>query len=379
MQRRIDRADEAFLGHARRGAETNVEEEGEMKTIKGPGIFLAQFAGDEAPFDSWESITRWAADCGYDGVQIPSWDARVFDLERAAESKEYCDEIAGVARANGVEITELSTHLQGQLVAVHPAYDEAFDGFAAEEVRGNPQARAEWAVDQVKKCLTASRNLGLDAMATFSGALAWPYLYPWPQRPAGLIETAFDELVRRWRPILAHAEDCGVDVCYEIHPGEDLHDGITYEMFYERTGRHERACMLYDPSHFVLQCLDYLEHIDIYHDRIRMFHVKDAEFNPTGRQGVYGGYQSWVNRAGRFRSTGDGQVDFSSIFSKFAAYDFPGWAVVEWECALKDAEDGAREGARFVREHIIRVTEKAFDDFAGGGTDEAANRRMLGL
>jgi sugar phosphate isomerase/epimerase len=350
-----------------------------MKTIKGPGIFLAQFAGDEAPFDSWESITRWAADCGYDGVQIPSWDARVFDLERAAESKAYCDEIAGVARANGVEITELSTHLQGQLVAVHPAYDEAFDGFAAEEVRGNPQARAEWAVDQVKKCLTASRNLGLDAMATFSGALAWPYLYPWPQRPAGLIETAFDELARRWRPILAHAEDCGVDVCYEIHPGEDLHDGITYEMFYERTGRHERACMLYDPSHYVLQCLDYLEHIDIYHDRIRMFHVKDAEFNPTGRQGVYGGYQSWVNRAGRFRSTGDGQVDFSSIFSKFAAYDFPGWAVVEWECALKDAEDGAREGARFVREHIIRVTEKTFDDFAGGGADEAANRRMLGL
>jgi sugar phosphate isomerase/epimerase len=350
-----------------------------MKTIKGPGIFLAQFAGDEAPFNSWDSITRWAADCGYDGVQIPSWDGRIFDLAKAAESKAYCDEIAGIARENGVAITELSTHLQGQLVAVHPAYDEAFDGFAAEAVRGNPKARAEWAVDQVKKCLTASNNLGLNAMATFSGALAWPYLYPWPQRPAGLVETAFDELARRWRPILAHAADCGVDVCYEIHPGEDLHDGVTYEMFYERTGEHERACMLYDPSHYVLQCLDYLEHIDIYHDRIRMFHVKDAEFNPSGRQGVYGGYQSWVNRAGRFRSTGDGQVDFSSIFSKFAAYDFPGWAIVEWECALKDAETGAREGARFVREHIIRVTGKAFDDFAGAGTDEAANRRMLGL
>lgn len=350
-----------------------------MKTIKGPALFLAQFAGDAAPFNSWDSITKWAADIGYKGVQVPSWDGRLIDLKKAAESKAYCDDFKGRARENGVEVTELSTHLQGQLVAVHPAYDEAFDGFAAPEVRGNPKARQAWAVEQVKMALTASKHLGIGAHATFSGALAWPFVYPWPQRPAGLVETAFDELARRWKPILDHAEDCGVDVCYEIHPGEDLHDGITYEMFLERTGNHARACMLYDPSHYVLQCLDYLDNIDIYKDRIRMFHVKDAEFNPTGRQGVYGGYQGWVNRAGRFRSLGDGQVDFGAVFSKMAANDFSGWAVVEWECALKHPEDGAREGAEFVKHHIIRVTEKAFDDFAGAGTDEAANRRMLGI
>ena len=350
-----------------------------MKTIKGPGLFLAQFAGDEAPFNSWASITKWAADIGYKGVQVPTWDGRLFDLEKAATSKAYCDEIAGVAKDNGVVITELSTHLQGQLVATHPAYDEAFDGFAADAVKGNPKARQEWAVNQVKMALTASKNLGLTEMASFSGALCWPFLYPWPQRPQGLAETAFDELARRWTPILNHAEDCGVDVAYEIHPGEDLHDGVTFEMFLERVKNHPRANMLYDPSHYVLQCLDYIDHIDIYHERIKMFHVKDAEFNPTGRQGVYGGFQPWINRAGRFRSTGDGQVDFGAIFSKLAAYDFAGWAVVEWECCLKHPEDGAREGAEFVKNHIIRVTEKAFDDFAGGGTDEAANRRMLGL
>ena len=350
-----------------------------MKTIKGPALFLAQFAGDAAPFNSWKDITRWAADCGYKGVQVPSWDGRLIDLKKAATSKDYCDEFAGVARENGVEVTELSTHLQGQLVAVHPAYDEAFDGFAAPEVRGNAKARQEWAVEQVKLALTASKNLGLTAMASFSGALAWPFLYPWPQRPAGLVETAFDELARRWRPLLDHADSCGVDIAYEIHPGEDLHDGVTFEMFLERVGNHARANMLYDPSHYVLQCLDYLDHIDIYHERIKMFHVKDAEFNPTGRQGVYGGFQSWVNRAGRFRSPGDGQVDFGGIFSKLTAHDFDGWAVVEWECCLKHPEDGAREGADFVKAHIIRVTEKAFDDFAGGGTDEAANRRMLGI
>ncbi|MEM8742476.1 MAG: sugar phosphate isomerase/epimerase [Pseudomonadota bacterium] len=350
-----------------------------MRTIKGPALFLAQFAGDTAPFNSWDTITKWAAECGYAGVQVPSWDDRMIDLAQAASSKDYCEEWAGVARENGVEVTELSTHLQGQLVAVHPAYDTAFDGFAAESVRGNPKARQAWAVEQVKMALRASANLGITAHATFSGALAWPYIYPWPQRPAGLVEAAFDELAARWRPILDLGEELGVDLCYEIHPGEDLHDGVSYEMFLERTGNHPRARMLYDPSHYVLQCLDYLDNLDIYADRIGMFHVKDAEFNPTGRQGVYGGFQSWVNRAGRFRSLGDGQVDFGAVFSKLAAMDFDGWAVVEWECCLKHPEDGAREGAAFVRDHIIRVTETAFDDFASGGTDDAANRRMLGL
>ena len=350
-----------------------------MKTIKGPALFLAQFADDAAPFNSWGSITKWAADCGYLGVQVPSWDSRLFNLELAASSKSYCDEFLGQAAANNITVTELSTHLQGQLVAVHPAYDQAFDGFAAPEVRGNPSKRQSWAVNQLMQAISASNNMGISAHATFSGALAWPYVYPWPQRPAGLIETAFDELARRWRPILDHAEANGVDICYEIHPGEDLHDGVSFEMFLERLDGHPRCKMLYDPSHYVLQALDYLANIDIYHERIGMFHVKDAELNPNGRQGVYGGYQSWVERAGRFRSLGDGQVDFRAVFSKLSQYDFDGWAVVEWECALKHPEDGAREGASFVRDHIIRVTEKAFDDFADGGSDAQLNKAMLGV
>ncbi|MFT2009325.1 sugar phosphate isomerase/epimerase [Pontibacter sp. 13R65] len=350
-----------------------------MKTIKGPAIFLAQFLGDQPPFDNLENICRWAKSIDFEGVQIPTWNSQYFDLQQAAESKAYAEDIKGLVESQGLQITELSTHLQGQLVAVNPAYDKLFDGFAPAAYHNNPKARTEWAVQQLKYAAKASENLGLTAHATFSGALLWQTVYPWPQRPAGLVDDGFQELANRWLPILNAFDESGVDVCYEIHPGEDLHDGVTYEMFLEKVNNHARACLLYDPSHFVLQCLDYLSYIDHYHERIRMFHVKDAEFNPTGKQGVYGGYQSWINRAGRFRSLGDGQVDFKAIFSKLTAYGFDGWAVMEWECALKHPEDGAVEGAAFIKDHIIRVTEKAFDDFAATGKDTSLNRSVLGL
>ena len=350
-----------------------------MKKIKGPAIFLAQFAGESEPFNSLDNIAKWASNLGYKGVQIPSWDGRLINLDKASNSKSYCEDIKGTLSKHNLELTELSTHLQGQLVAVHPVYDIAFDGFAAEEVRGNPKARQEWAVDQMMKAAKASQNLGLTAHATFSGALAWPFVYPWPQRPSGLVEDAFEELAKRWKPILDQFDNAGVDVCYEIHPGEDLHDGITYEMFLERVGNHPRCCMLYDPSHYVLQHLNYLDNIDIYHEKIKMFHVKDAELNPTGRQGVYSGFQPWLQRAGRFRSLGDGQVDFKSIFSKLSGYGFDGWAVLEWECCIKSPEQGAREGSKFIQDHIIEVTEKAFDDFADSGVDKETNKILLGI
>jgi sugar phosphate isomerase/epimerase len=350
-----------------------------MKTIRGPAIFLAQFAGDQAPYNSLEGMATWAAGHGYAGIQIPSWDSRLFNLKLAAESQTYCDEVLGIAARAGLAVTELSTHLQGQLVASHPAFDTLLDAFAPPDVHGNPRARQAWAVDQLLLAARASRNLKLTAHATFSGALAWPFFYPWPQRPGGLIDEAFAELGRRWLPILNAFDQAGVDACFELHPGEDLHDGATFERFLAAVGDHPRANILYDPSHMVLQQLDYLAFLDLYHDRVRAFHVKDAEYHSSGRAGVYGGYQDWIDRPGRFRSLGDGQIDFGGIFSKMAQYDYPGWAVVEWECCIKHPEDGAAEGAPFVRRHIIRVTEHAFDDFAGGTTDRERNRRILGI
>ena len=350
-----------------------------MRTIKGPAIFLAQFCGDEKPFNNLKDIGKWANSLGYKAVQIPTWDKRIFDLDKAGSSKDYCDEVKGILKEQGLEISELSTHLQGQLVASHPAYNLMFDVFAPENLHGNVKERTKWAVEQMNNAINASNHLGISPMASFSGALLFHTFYPWPQRPAGLVEEGFKELAKRWKPILDHADSKGVDICYEIHPGEDLHDGVTFERFLEATNNHSRAKILYDPSHFILQQLDYLQFIDFYKDYIKMFHVKDAEFNPTGKSGVYGGYLDWKDRAGRFRSPGDGQVDFKSIFSKLSQYGYDGWAVLEWECCIKSPEQGAKEGSKFITDHIIEVTEKSFDDFAGADIDKEQIKKILGL
>ena len=350
-----------------------------MKTIKGPGIFLAQFVGAENPFNNLKNICEWASNLGYKAVQIPTWEEGLIDLKKASESKTYCDELKGIVNEAGMEISELSTHLQGQLVASHYAYDKMFDAFAPKTLHGNVKGRTEWAINQLKYASNASKHLGLTEMATFSGSLLFHTMYPWPQRPNGLVETGFKELAKRWEPILNHFDKNGVDVCYEIHPGEDLHDGVTFERFLKATNNHSRVKILYDPSHFILQQMDYLKYIDYYHEYIKMFHVKDAEFNASGKSGVYGGYQDWIDRPGRFRSLGDGQVDFKSIFSKLSQYNFDGWAVLEWECCIKSPNQGAREGSKFINDHIIEVSTKAFDDFASGNADQNHINDILGL
>ena len=348
-----------------------------MRAIKGPGIFLAQFLRDCEPYNTLENIGKWVSNLGYKGVQIPTWDSRVIDLDKAAKSKDYCDELKGTLKQIGLEITELPTHLQGQVLAIHPAYEIAFQPFYPQGLKDKD--RAEWASGELKKAIMASVNLGLNNVPVLSGGFAWHMVYPWPQRPSGLIEEAFKELHKRWRPILNLAQENGIAISFELHPGSDIFDGATFEMFLDISNDHPAACLCYDPSHFLLQQLDYLDFIKLYGDRIKAFHVKDAEFRPTGRVGVYGGYQPWAKRAGRFRSLGDGQVDFTQVFTLLTEAGYTGWAVLEWECCVKSPEQGAAEGAPFIAGYIIEAAEVAFDDFAGGQTDVEQNRKILGL
>ena len=348
-----------------------------MAKIKGPAIFLAQFLRDEKPYNNIGSIAKWAAGLRYKGLQIPGWDARSIDLEKAAESKTYCDEYKGMLAELGLEVTEVAGFLAGQVLAVHPAYEDLFETFHPVGLRGSE--RTEWATGELKKCIHASVNLGTDVVPVLSGGFAWHMMYPWPQRPPGIVAEAFKELAQCWLPILDLARDRGCVVAYELHPGSDIFDGATFEMFLDVTDNHPAACLNYDPSHFILQQLDYLEFIKLYGERIKGFHVKDAEFRPSGRVGIYGGYQDWSGRAGRFRSLGDGQIDFKQVFTLLAETGYHGWAVLEWECCVKGPEQGAAEGAPFIREHIIETTDRAFDDFAGGGADPGRNRKLLGL
>ncbi|MBP7481449.1 MAG: sugar phosphate isomerase/epimerase [Lacunisphaera sp.] len=348
-----------------------------MNSIQGPAIFLAQFLREHAPFSSLDTLCRWAASLGYKGVQVPAWEARLIDLQQAAESQAYCDDWRAKLIGYGVQVTELNTALAGQVMGIHPAYETAFQAFYPKGL--DDRGRVVWATEQIMLTLRAAARLGTTCVPVLSGGLAWHLVYPWPQRPAGLIDEAFKELARRWKPVLDLASALGLTIGYELHPGSDLFDGCTFERFLAEVNDHPAACLNYDPSHFVLQQLDYCDFIKRYGKRITGFHVKDAEFHPDGRCGVYGGYQSWASRAGRFRSLGDGQVDFKRIFTLLTEAGYRGWAVMEWECAVKSPEQGAREGAPFITRHLIEATAVAFDDFAGGQANGAINRRILGL
>ena len=349
-----------------------------MPKMKGPAILLAQFMRDEKPYNNIENIGRWVAGLGYVGVQIPTWDKRIIDLDRAAQSKTYCDDYKGKLKEIGLEPSELGGYLAGQVLAVHPAYEVMFEMFHPEGLKGD--ARTEWASGELKKC---SLRLGPTWAPMSSRRYPAGSHGTWFIRglnvPRGLLTKRLRNLAKRWRPLLDLAHDNGTVFAYELHPGSDIYDGATYEMFLDFTDNHPAACLNYDPSHLLLQQLDYLEFIRLYGERVKGFHVKDAEFRPTGRVGVYGGYQSWRDaQVGSVR-----WVTAKSILGEFSrSCRRPAMkvgATLEWECCVKSPAQGAAEGAPFISDHIIETTEVAFDDFAGGEVNPERNRKILGL
>ena len=338
--------------------------------MKGPGLFVAQFAGPAPPFSSLPGLAGWAKGLGYKALQVPLHDPRLLDLPRAAESPDHAQEVLG--GMEGLALSELAAQRLRFQLARHPAYALA----DASPPGADPSA---WSAERLRLAARACRNLGVARIAAFSGALAWPYAHPWPLREEGLIAEAFAELGRRWRPILDAFDAAGVDVCFEPHPGCDVHDGVTFERFLDAVGGHPRCRLLYDPSHMVLQCMDPVGFVEAYGPLIRAFHVKDAEFRRSGRSGAFGGFQPWLDRPGRYRTPGDGDVPWAAVFAALARTGYDGWAVLEWEDPLRRAEDGARQGAELIRRHMIRPPERDFDASLLRGLPPEALRGALGL
>lgn len=353
-------------------------------TLQGPAIFLAQGYGKPG----WSTLRECAessAALGYKGMQVQLWEGGPVDTALASTSKDYCDEQQGIATEGGCPIVEGANHVEGQLVFTGPVYQDLFRGFAPQSLqKAHWSEVAQWAMVRMQQTVRAARNFGFDRVAAFPGTAIFHTMYEWPQRPKGLVTAAMNALAAAWQPVFDTADEVGVDIAFEVHPMEELHDAATFAQFKEHTNDHGRATVLLDLSHQVLAGMRQ-EHLEDFvrnlAEWIRMFHVKDAEFLPNGWSGAYGGYQPWKKRPGRFRSTGDGQIDYLAIFNLLKQLGITGlWSTVEWECAFKSWLQGVAEAATCVQHWMDgkaapptaepAASDDTFDDFVGGGEED---------
>lgn len=364
-------------------------------SLKGPGIFLAQGLGKEG-WGSLEECAKSAAALGYKGMQLPLWDKRAIDLEYAAVSPKYCEELQQICTDAGCPIVELANHCEWQLVRSCPTYTSLHSWVAPKELdteHGKQEALAQWAQRRAMLSVDAAANFGFDRVGGFSGSSIFQFVYPWPQRPPGLVAAAFNALAAAWMPIFEHADMKGVDVCFELHPGEDLMDGDTFNLFLRYVKNHPRCNILLDLSHMVLAGMtndNMRGFIRENAKRIKMFHVKDGEFNPRPGGGVYSSYNGWKDRQGRFRSLGDGHINYAEVFALLQDLDLDLWAILEWECCLKGWKQGVREGAQYIQSWMDAIPapersavephdDGAFDDFAQANVNRALIAHILGI
>lgn len=370
------------------------------KLDKGPALFLAQpYNPRRDGWNSLEACARTAGGAGYTGLQLQLWESGLLDLAKAADDKGYCDSLHEVAANAGCPIVEVANHLHTNLVVTSHVYRPQFEEMFSQMPRGKISSKLQWTwgAEKVRQSIRATRNFGLDRMAAFSGGTLFPFVYKWPQQPDGLVYAAFRLLADQWGPLLDYADDHGVDICFELHPGMDLLSGAAFEYFLEMVNDHEHACLILDVSHWILMGMtmeNILQYIRSYSQRIRMWHVKDARFDPTAKCGVYN-FFGWQYGAGQFRSLGDGQVNYPAIFRliRELGLDEVLRATLEWECVHKGIQQGiVEEGAPYIEacrkgealpaRTAPRPHQDTFDAFAGGKKPRINRRlisRMLGI
>ncbi|OGV54419.1 MAG: AP endonuclease [Lentisphaerae bacterium GWF2_44_16] len=307
-----------------------------------------------------EKLAEKAASWGYDGLELACWGDH-FDVKQGAESKDYCKKHLEKLAKKGIKVWAISNHLAGQLVC--DLNDSRSDMFAPKELAGNPEAKREWAIEQMKLSAKAAANLGVKVVNGFTGSSIWHYLYSFPPVSAQMVEDGFKQFAKLWNPILDVFRDCGVKFALEVHPTEIAYDIVTAKRALEAIGKRPEFGFNFDPSHLLWQMIDPVKFIREFPDRIYHVHMKDAAVTLDGRSGILSSHLNF-GEAGRgwdFRSLGHGQVDFEGIIRELNAIGYSGPLSVEWEDCGMEREYGAKEACEFVRKKDFVPSNIQFD------------------
>jgi len=307
-----------------------------------------------------EELAKMASDWGYDGLELACWGDH-FDPDAAAESKDYCNDRHALLNKYGLKCWAISHHLAGQLVLDN--IDERHYGFAPDSVAGKPEAAQKWAIETMKKCAHAAKNMEIDVVCGFTGSSIWHLLYSFPPVDDAAIQAGFDLLAERWGPILDVFGECGVKFGLEVHPTEIAFDIITAERAVDALGGREEFGFNFDPSHLQWQGVDPVKFIEEFADRIYHVHMKDCAVTLDGRTGILASHLNFgtPDRGWDFRSLGRGDVDFESIIRALNRAGYQGPLSVEWEDSGMDREHGAEEACSFVRTVDFEPSQVAFD------------------
>jgi sugar phosphate isomerase/epimerase len=307
-----------------------------------------------------KELAQKASEWGYDGLELACWGDH-FDPAEAARSVDYCNERRALLEEHGLQCWAISTHLAGQLVLDN--LDERHDAFVPEQIAGDREKMRQWAVQNVKDCARAARNMGIDVVNGFTGSSIWHLIYSFPPVPAGMIEDGFRLLAQRWNPILDVYAECGVRFALEVHPTEIAFDIASAARTLAALEGREEFGFNFDPSHLLWQGMEPDEFIKAFPERIYHVHMKDCAVTLDGRSGILGSYLDFgeSGRGWDFRSLGHGDVDFESVIRALNRIGYAGPLSVEWEDSGMDREHGAEEACAFVRNVDFAPSEIAFD------------------
>lgn len=342
-----------------------------MRALKGPGLFLAQYINQQAPFNSLASFSKWVAEMSFTSIQIPcSSDPTLFNLTKAAESRAYCDDVRGILAEAGIGISSLSTQFNGRLAAIGADSVQAANSIPSAVVcKGEPGHHADLE-HRLLLAAKASQNLGLNAhiLAPDASMFAQRLSHPLFAVPPQLTDQDFSSLGNQWLHILSAFDEAGIDLCFDLHPGGDLRDGATIEQFVDATNHHPRLRILFNPAFLFMQQIDYLEFLDHYHALIAAFHAQDAEICVPGYCGFVGNYDSWIGRPVRFRRLGDGQINLGRIVSRLAKYNWTGAIILKLQDRFDNVEESVRQGSALIRRYISQAAESDCGDFGPTNT-----------